>query len=74
MITWEALALGLLSVCTAVAGWFLNTLASEVRELRTCVAKQSERWVQHEDRHREQREDRLRNEKEIWNAISERKA
>lgn len=71
MITWEAVALGLLSICTAGAGWFLKELTAEVRRLSTCVSKQSERWIAHDLRHSELREDRKNSDKDIWGAISD---
>ena len=71
MITWETVALGLLSFCTGIAGWLLKELTTEVRKLANCVAKQSERWVQHDDKHRELRDDRLRNEKDLWDAVAD---
>lgn len=71
MITWEAVALGLLSVCVSAMSWFLKELVAEVRKLATCMAKQSERWIQHDQRHQEMRDDRLRNEKDIWEAIAD---
>lgn len=71
MITWESLGLGLLTIAVTVAGWFLKDLAMEVRKLALCVSKQGEWRNQHDMRHAEMRQDRTKNEDDLWAAVNE---
>ena len=74
IINWESLALGLLSLCTCIAGYWLKQLVGQIAQLAKCVTIQSEKWKAHEARHAELREDRKSAEDEIRSAIKELRA
>lgn len=75
-LTWELLAIGAMTLVNFFGGLFLKRLISQIdkmdqtiQQLTSCVAKQSERWANHEKHHSEIREDRKSNERDLWNAI-----
>lgn len=71
MVTWEAIGLAALSLSVGTAGWFLKELAAEVKRLSICVSKQGEWRSQHDVRHIEMREDRMKNEDDLWAAVND---
>jgi len=71
MIDWQSVALALFAVVNTGLGCLIKRLIEQVDKLTNCVARQGEWRNLHDKRHDEMRDDKINNERDLWDAVNE---